>query len=59
EQKVKKICSWCHVVQDIGSSPDAQVTHTICPKCMVKVQHEMDDYQRKKKSRRHSPASNS
>src|SRR5689334_6927992 len=44
---VKKVCSWCHTVQDVGA-PDAQVTHTICPKCMVKVQQEMDEYERKK-----------
>jgi hypothetical protein len=42
------VCSWCGFVQDVGRVSDAGITHTICLKCMIKAQHEIDEYERKK-----------
>ena len=50
--QLKKICSWCQSVQDAGSAADAEVTHTICLKCMIKVQAEMDEYERKRRNKK-------
>jgi hypothetical protein len=49
---VRKICSWCGLVQDVGTARDATVTHTICIKCMMEARRQMEEYERKKREKK-------
>lgn len=30
---MKRICAWCDLVMSQGTTPDAEITHGICPDC--------------------------
>lgn len=34
---MKRICAWCDLVMSEGTSPDAEITHGICPDCFQKM----------------------
>lgn len=49
---MKRVCSWCGVVVNVGSTRDAVVTHSICKKCVAKIEEQMADWERAKKTQR-------
>jgi hypothetical protein len=44
------MCSWCGVTMQGGSTPDGPVTHSICPKCIAKIDEQIADVQREKQT---------
>ena len=43
---VKRVCSWCAIVLERGSSASAQVTHSICRDCMRAMQQDIETVER-------------
>jgi predicted RNA-binding Zn-ribbon protein involved in translation (DUF1610 family) len=48
---LKSVCSWCGLVIHVGSTIDATVTHTICPKCIGRIERQMDERQQSQQPR--------
>lgn len=49
---MKRICSWCGVVIEVGSTQDAIITHSICKICMERVEKQITDWARAKDAKK-------
>jgi hypothetical protein len=48
---MKRVCSWCGQVMADGATPEAIVTHSICPMCVRKVEEQIADHLAKEEHR--------
>jgi hypothetical protein len=37
----KRVCSWCNATLTEGATSTAPVTHSICPRCVMKVDQQI------------------
>ena len=40
---MKRVCSWCGLVMDVGAANDVTITHSICEACIAKIEKQMAD----------------
>jgi hypothetical protein len=51
---MKQVCSWCGVTMAEPSGRSDEVTHSICVRCIAKIDEQIAERERTKEKRRES-----